>query len=143
MKQTAWEGKGYGFNAPQLMYSLGRLSRSVEICCVSVTVETGNRERRSHHVHHKPVQLCARWKKQRVDTEQQELREHFLTTMSDWAALLLRRANGSHTDEKTRRRKRRDNFGVRASLKLAVLHVCVYDTDYEPYQDRVSIITHQ
>lgn len=61
------------------MYSLSGLSLSVEICCVCVTVETGNTESDSHHVHSKSIQLSV---------EEQQLGKHFLTTMSDWAALL-------------------------------------------------------
>lgn len=54
----AWEIKGQGFDTAGLAiaYSLGGLSLSLDICCVGVTVETGNRENRSHHVHNQPVQ---------------------------------------------------------------------------------------
>lgn len=56
VKQKAWEGKSQGLKPQGLAtaYSLGGLSLPLEMCCVGVTVETGNREKHSHHVHNKP-----------------------------------------------------------------------------------------
>lgn len=89
VKQRAWEREGQlSFNTPGLAtaYSLGQVSLSVEICCVGVTVETGNGEDRSHHVLNRP--RPAERSEQAKFALWRQLQKHVLTTMSVWAAPL-------------------------------------------------------